>query len=59
MHSVPRLCWKPGRLEERRPKSWVAELTLDVSTGEFLSAERGFTYADLYTMWETGVRFCG
>jgi hypothetical protein len=28
----------------------VEELNLDVSTEEFLSAERGFTYADLYAM---------
>jgi hypothetical protein len=28
----------------------LQELNLDVSTEEFLSAERGFTYADLYAM---------
>jgi hypothetical protein len=41
-----------GRLEERRGQNLgnLQELTLDVSTGEFLSAEGGFTYADLYTM---------
>jgi hypothetical protein len=45
-----------GRLEDYRfPYSsnslelW-RELNLDVSTEEFLSAERGFTYADLYAM---------
>jgi hypothetical protein len=30
------------------------ELNLNVSTDEFLSAERGFTYADLYTMLANG-----
>jgi acetolactate synthase regulatory subunit len=32
----------------------LRELNLDVSTGELLSAERAFTYADLYAMIENG-----
>jgi hypothetical protein len=32
----------------------VRELNLDLSTEELLSAERGFTYADLYAMLESG-----
>jgi hypothetical protein len=30
------------------PPVWLQEINLDVSTEEFLSAEKGFTYADLY-----------
>jgi hypothetical protein len=42
----------PGeRLERfRRSPGGLQELNLDVSTEEFLTAERGFTYADLYDM---------
>ena len=36
------------------PPEWLRELDLNVSTDELLSAERGFTYADLYTMLEQG-----
>jgi hypothetical protein len=32
----------------------LRELNLDVSTGEFLSAERAFTYVDLYSMLGNG-----
>jgi hypothetical protein len=32
------------------PHTWLQELNLDVSTEELLSAERAFTYADLYAM---------
>jgi hypothetical protein len=32
----------------------LQELNLDVSTEAFLSAERAFTYADLYAMLESG-----
>jgi hypothetical protein len=32
----------------------LRELNLDVSTEEFLSAERAFTYADLYAMIGNG-----
>jgi hypothetical protein len=32
------------------PPEWLQELNLDVSTEELLSAERAFTYADLYAM---------
>ncbi len=32
----------------------LQEVNLDVSTDEFLSAERGFTYADLYAMLGSG-----
>jgi hypothetical protein len=39
-------CLLPGEIFQ--------ELNLDVSTEEFLSAERGFTYADLYAMVESG-----
>jgi hypothetical protein len=44
-----------GRLEEFRGRNrnnpeWLQELNLDVSTDEFLSSERGFTFADLYAM---------
>jgi hypothetical protein len=44
-----------GILEEfeRRPRR-MQELNLNVSTDEFLRAERGFTYADLCTMLENG-----
>jgi hypothetical protein len=31
---------------------WIHELNLDISTDDFLSAERAFTYADLYAMLE-------
>jgi hypothetical protein len=34
----------------RGPPGWWHELNLDVSTEAFLSAERAFTYADLYAM---------
>jgi hypothetical protein len=44
-----------GRLEEfRRSYELAQELNLDVSTEEFLSAERAFTYADLYAILESG-----
>jgi hypothetical protein len=36
------------------PPWWLRELDLNVSTDEFLSAERGFTYADLYAMMANG-----
>ncbi len=36
------------------PLERLRELDLNVSTDELLSAERGFTYADLYTMLENG-----
>jgi hypothetical protein len=36
------------------PPEWLRELDLNVSTDDFLSAERGFTYADLYTMLRNG-----
>jgi hypothetical protein len=36
-----------GRLARGQP---CPELNLDVSAEEFLSAERAFTYADLYAM---------
>jgi hypothetical protein len=39
---------------EGRPK-FLRELNLDVSTEEFLSAERAFTYADLCAMLGSGV----
>jgi hypothetical protein len=32
----------------------LEEVNLDVSTEEFLSAERAFTFADLYAMLESG-----
>jgi hypothetical protein len=32
------------------PHEWLRELNLDVSTEKLLSAERAFTYADLYAM---------
>jgi hypothetical protein len=32
----------------------LQEVNLDVSTEEFLSAERAFTFADLYAMLESG-----
>jgi hypothetical protein len=32
------------------PPEGLQELNLDVSTDEFLSAERGFTYADLFSI---------
>jgi hypothetical protein len=41
-----------GHLEEYHP-SILQELNLDVSTEEFLSAERAFTYADLLAMLES------
>jgi hypothetical protein len=34
--------------------TWLRELNLDVSTEEFLSAERAFTYSDLYAMLGNG-----
>jgi hypothetical protein len=40
-----------GRLD---PPEWLRELELDVSTEELLSAERAFTYADLFAMLENG-----
>jgi hypothetical protein len=40
-----------GRLA---PPEGLQELNLDASTDEFLSAERAFTYADLYDMLESG-----
>jgi hypothetical protein len=44
-----------GRLQEFRDhREGLQELNLDVSTDEFLSAERAFTYADLYAMLEDG-----
>jgi hypothetical protein len=47
---------RPGEIEEDDLENFemVKELKLDVSTEEFLSAERAFTYADLYTMLEDG-----
>jgi hypothetical protein len=41
-----------GRLEELRDHhpAFFQELNLDVSTEEFLSAERAFAYADLYAI---------
>jgi hypothetical protein len=36
------------------PPESLRELSLNVSTDEFLSAERGFKYADLYTMLGNG-----
>jgi hypothetical protein len=33
---------------------WLQELNLDVSTDEFLGAERDFTYAELYATLENG-----
>jgi hypothetical protein len=41
----------PGR---RVPPEWLRELNLEVPTDEFLSAERGFTYADLYAVLGNG-----
>jgi hypothetical protein len=38
----------------RVPPEGLRELNLDVSTDEFLNAERGFTYADLYAMLGNG-----
>jgi hypothetical protein len=38
-----------SRFRDQHPE-WLQELNLDVSTESFLSAERAFTYADLYTM---------
>jgi hypothetical protein len=35
------------------------KLNLDVSTEEFLSAERAFSYADCMPCWETELRLCG
>jgi hypothetical protein len=45
-----------GRLEEFRVHNFenVKDPSLDVSTEEFLSAQRAFTYADLYAMLENG-----
>jgi hypothetical protein len=46
-----------GRLEEFRDQNnfeVLQELNLDVSTEEFLSAERAFTYANLYAMLGNG-----
>jgi hypothetical protein len=44
-----------GRLEEfSGPPEWLQELNLDVSTEALVSAERAFTYADLYAMLENG-----
>jgi hypothetical protein len=40
--------------QDRVPPEWLRELNLDVSTDEFLSADRGFTYADLYAMLGNG-----
>jgi hypothetical protein len=37
-------------LRDLGPPEGLQELNLDVSTDEFLSAERGFTYADLFSM---------
>jgi hypothetical protein len=50
-------CTRYRDLEESRgfvPPEWMRELNLNVSTDEFLGAERGFTYADLYTMLGNG-----
>jgi hypothetical protein len=50
-------CTRYRDLEQSRgfvPPEWLRELNLNVSTDEFLSAERGFTYADLYTMLGNG-----
>ncbi len=41
----------PGHL---RPPEWLRELKLDVSTEQFLSPERAFTYADLYALIKDG-----
>jgi hypothetical protein len=45
---------RQGRLERLRGRihnlALVQELNLDVSTEELLSAERAFTYTDLYVM---------
>jgi hypothetical protein len=32
------------------PREWLQELNFDVSTEELLSADRAFTYADLYAI---------
>ena len=37
----------------------LRELNLDVSTEELLSAERAFTYADLYVCWEAEILLRG
>jgi hypothetical protein len=42
-----------GVLEAPIPEQ-LQELNLDVSTKEFLSAKRAFTYADLYAILESG-----
>jgi hypothetical protein len=50
-------CTRYRDLEESRgvrPCRWPRELNLKVSTDELLSAERGFTYANLYTMLGNG-----
>jgi hypothetical protein len=39
----------------RRRRQWLQELNLEVSTEEFLSTERAFTYADLYAMLQNEV----
>jgi hypothetical protein len=45
-----------GRLEEVREQNPepLQELNLNVSTEEFLSAEKAFTFADLYATLESG-----
>jgi hypothetical protein len=44
--------WYRDLVESRGgvPPEWIRELNLNVSTDKFLSAERGFTYTDLYAM---------
>jgi hypothetical protein len=43
-------CTRLRDIESLRHPGGLQELSLDVSTEELLSAERGFTYADLYPM---------
>jgi hypothetical protein len=38
----------------RVPPEWLRELSLDISTDEFLSADRGFTSTDLFAMLGNG-----
>jgi hypothetical protein len=50
-------CTRYRDLEESRghvPPEWLLEHDLNVSTDEFLSAERGFTYSNLHTMLANG-----
>jgi hypothetical protein len=46
--------WRQMREELRGCLELLRELNLDVSTEEFLSAERAFTYTDLYAMLGNG-----